>query len=596
MANIVPNSDEKVYQLHKFLGLNQSPDGDTQLKMGEAAVQMNWMTTREGHLKVRNGYKTVKRYSRPVRGLWSGYVAGVRKTVCCADGGVWELRKGESPRRLGDIEDRPTTMFGFANKVYFLNGIEYLVWDGSGYIETVAGYIPLVVSASKPEGGGTTIENVNRLTGSRRVKFSADGKATEYHLPEKPIRSVDKVEVDGKEPATEWTVDRVSGTVKFTTPPETGTNNVQIWYTVINNRRPEVESMRFAEQFNGASDTRIFLYGDGTATAIYSGVTEQGEGSAEYFPDLYEIRIGSGNAPLTGMIKNYSRLMSYKADGGAYSTEYGVKSLDDKSIIPVFKTTSVHKEIGNSAPGQVRLVKNVPRTMYGGNLYDWVYANPFSRDERNVKLSSEKVQATMHEADPEKVFAFDDDRNQEYYLFLNDEKGTCIVQNYQADCWYLYDNLPVTCACRVDDYLLFGFSDGRLVRFSRESYNDDGEPINAIFATGNMSFDRDYKRKHSSLIWLSMQPTAFANLKMTAQTDRRNDYLDKEAQNSVFSFASADFSNWSFSLNDAPQMERLKLKVKKFAYYKLILKSNYAASDATVLGVDFRVRYTGYVK
>ena len=42
MANIVPNSDEKVYQLHKFLGLNQSPDGDTQLKMGEAAVQMNW--------------------------------------------------------------------------------------------------------------------------------------------------------------------------------------------------------------------------------------------------------------------------------------------------------------------------------------------------------------------------------------------------------------------------------------------------------------------------------------------------------------------------------------------------------------------------
>jgi hypothetical protein len=46
----------------------------------------------------------------------------------------------------------------------------------------------------------------------------------------------------------------------------------------------------------------------------------------------------------------------------------------------------------------------------------------------------------------------------------------------------------------------------------------------------------------------------------------------------------------------APQMQRLKLKVKKFVYYQLILKSDYEASDATVLGVDMRVRYTGYVK
>ena len=43
-------------------------------------------------------------------------------------------------------------------------------------------------------------------------------------------------------------------------------------------------------------------------------------------------------------------------------------------------------------------------------------------------------------------------------------------------------------------------------------------------------------------------------------------------------------------------MERLKLKAKKFTYYKLIFTNDSANTTATVTSADVRVRYTGYVR
>jgi hypothetical protein len=194
------------------------------------------------------------------------------------------------------------------------------------------------------------------------------------------------------------------------------------------------------------------------------------------------------------------------------------------------------------------------------------------------------------------MFCFDDDKKQEYYIFLNDTPGTVLIHNYMIDVWYTYTSLWVSSAARSNDRLYLGLADGRVVDFSTDYPNDDGQPIDAFFASGHMAFDKDYKRKHSSVIWVSVKPTANANLLVTARSDRRSDYIDKAVTMSLSTFKSANFGSWSFLTNRAPQMERLKLKIKKFTYYQLVLKSNYAASDATVLGVDFRVRYTGYVK
>lgn len=595
MAKIQSAQESGVYTIRKFLGLNECADGDTQLKAGEAAEMRNWKVTPHHHLRVRPGCRTLRQFTGPIRGLWRGFVAGRWKTVCAADGGIWEV-SGRNFRRLGDCWDAPTTMFGFGGKVYFLNGHEYLVWDGEGFVDTVDGYVPLIATAIAPDGGGTTVENINRLTGKRRCQFSADGEAKEFQLPEKGLLSVDKIVIDTKVVELGWSVDKTEGKITFEEVPEAGNSNVEVWYTMPNTLRAQVEAMRFAEQFNGAADTRVFLYGDGSAKAIYCGITEDGTPSAEYFPDLYEILVGSENAPVTGMIKYYDRLMSYKSDGGAFATKYEITELADGSVIPGFKTVSINREIGNEAMGQVRLVENMPRTLYAGQIYDWVMVNYATRDERNARNIGQRVQMTMETADMERVFCFDDDSRQEYYIFLNDQAGTALVHHYGIDVWYQYTGLPVVCGTRGEDGLYFGLSDGRVVRFSEEYLNDDGTEIDAFYASGHMAFDRDYCKKYSAMTWVSVKPTANAVLEAAVRCDRETEERAKTVFMGLSTLQSADFSLWSFLTGRSPKIQRLKLKMKRFVYYQLILRSCCRASDATVLAVDIQVQYGGRAK
>ncbi len=594
MATISTRDDSKVYTIKKFLGLNESEDGDTQLKMGEASVLDNFEITNEYHLRVRPGYNVLHSFNGSVRGMWHGYVAGGEVTVCAADGAVWNITENGA-ENIGDILDAPTTFFGFGDKLYILNGIEYLVWDGIGYVESVSGYVPVVVTASAPGGGGMTLEPVNMLTGKRRVKFSADGESTVYQLPETNVTSIDFVFVENEEQTEGFTVDKAAGTVTFTEAPTQGSNNVQIFYNVANTLRGKIERMRFSEFFNGSSDTRVFLYGDGSNKAYYCGVTEDGEASAEYFPDLYEMQIGTANTPITAMARHYSKLLVFKPEA-VYATSYSAITLEDGSTTAGFYTVPIHRAIGNEAPGQVQLVNNYPRSFCAGNIYEWRLATTLYADERNAKNISDRVQRSMNNADASKLHTFDNDMTHEYFVFMGDEAGTVLVNNYEIGVWYMYTGLPVACACYDGTTVYLGFSDGRVVDFDHIYTTDGGEVINSRYESGNMTFDVDYKRKTSSIIWVSMKPAVNARILISARSDKKSDYAEKEVVSNLSGFDHVNFWHFSFLTNRAPQMERVKLKVKKFVYYKLVITSGSSHGDVTVLGIDQKVRYTGNVK
>ncbi len=614
MAVVLGGGNAKIFSIKRFLGLNESLDGDTQFQLGEASEMQNWRVTPQYHLRIRPGLKTVFRFTGPVRGLWCGELGGRARVVCAADGKLWAAEASACREaagglareaadtalfsEIGTLSDDRTSFFGFGNKLYVLNGHEYLCWDGTGRAAEVAGYVPLVVTASPPSGGGTRLENVNRLTAKRRARFSADGTAAEYVLPERNLASIDRVEVDGEALApSRWTGDGGSGKVRFTSAPAKGTDNVEIFYTAASSLRKQVTAMRCCETYNGTTDTRVFLYGDGTNKTIYSGLTEQGAPTAEYFPDLYEISVDSANTPVTGMMKQFSCLMVFKPDG-AFSVQYAAVTLSDGSVTAGFYVSPVNREIGNEALGQVRLVYNNPRTLYAGNAYDWLSVST-GRDERRARLISERAARTLHAAALEKAVSFDNEREQEYYLFLNDAAGTTLVHRYgggDAGVWYRYTGLPARCAARDGEAVYLGLSDGRLCDFSEAHTSDDGAPIPCLWKSGNMDFGADFQRKYASLIWVSLKPDTHARLTVTAQTDKRSTYTAKLVPANLATFTAMDFRHFSFITNRNPQIERVRLKVKKFAFYKLVLSCDEDAATTTVLGVDMRVRYTGYVK
>lgn len=588
MASVATEDSTTIYQLQKWLGLNESPDGDTGLKMGEAAQMRNFRVTRENHLQIRPGYAPVCALAEnaPVRGLWSGYVNGVFHLLCACGGRLWDVdRESWAKNDLGEIADEDTFFFGFDQKVYVLTGREYYRWDGTGGVEVVEGYVPVVTTAAPPAGGGTLLERVNLLTGKRRARYSPDGAATVFQLAETGIDEVLSVEGTG----VSWTADPAAGTVTFASAPAKGVNTVTITWRKGSGSRERVTAMRFAEFYNGSTDARVFLYGDGTNETVYSDLDENGRPTAEYFPDFNVMAVDTANTPITAMIRHYDRLLVFKSDA-AYTARYDAMTLETGAVTAAFYATPLNRAIGCAAPGQARLVQNCPRTLFGRSVYAWALASGAARDERNAKRISDRVENTLAGFDLAACTAFDDEQRQEYYVICGDR---AVIHNYGNDTWYYYDHFPARCVAAVDGELYFGTEDGTLMHVSRQYRNDALAPIDAYWESGSMDFDRDWRRKYSTEIWLSIKPESQGRVTVTAQSDRKSEYVRKEAAAGLSTFTNVSFAHWSFRTNRKPKVQRVRLKVRKFTFYKLILSSCSASAAATVLAADFRVRYAG---
>ena len=613
MARIATNNDTTILKLRSFLGLNENPDGDTTLKQGEMAEMRNFRITKDKHLQIRPGSKTVLSLADALAalggesaqgesearcgGIWRGAVGGREHILAAYGGHIWDIDlERASARDKGAATQDETTFFGFGGKVYLLNGHEYMSWDGgddTGFAE-VEGYIPMVQTATSPAGAGTTLENVNRLTGKRRVAFSPDGTAKEFVLPEGEIDQVVSVKLLGEDVG--YTADLAAGKVTVTgDAPAAGTNTLVITYRKGEGTRSDVTGMRYCELFNGSTDTRVFLYGDGSNRALYSGLDyDTGKPSAEYFPDLYEVAVGESNTPLTALVRHYSRMMAYKSSS-AWVIDYGTVALEDSITTAAFYVRPVNRQFGNEAMGQVKLLENNPLTIDVGSVYQWKpnsYGN-ITGNENNAKRISDRVAYTLRSMELARVRTFNIKCDHEYW-FLQD--GRAVILNYANDSWYIYEGLSFSRLLEVENEK-YGFcEDGRVVHFSRAYRNDDEAPIDCYAATGAMDFDRDWLLKYSPMIFVAMQPETGARVYVTVETNRRSDYPEKLVAYNLATFEHVDFGHFSFSTNRKPQVHRVKMKVKKATFYRLIFKSNSASATATIIETDVRLRYAGTVK
>ena len=128
--------------------------------------------------------------------------------------------------------------------------------------------------------------------------------------------------------------------------------------------------------------------------------------------------------------------------------------------------------------------------------------------------------------------------------------------------------------------------------------NPDGEvqKITAVWESGFMDFGADFRRKYSSQIYVSMLPQSSSTMTVTAATDRRSEYMEKDITTNIFTWPTANFVDWTFDTNDTPKIKRIRLKVKKFVYYKLIFRVDREGAKATVLGYDQEVRFASMAK
>jgi hypothetical protein len=505
------------------------------------------------------------------------------KVTYLAEG--WYMDGGEVTLTDYGIAITGTPVIGDLITVTYTASYVETQWSMQNIADGSHGYRPLVATNIAPNGGGSLLEEVNKMNGLRRAWISGDGTNATFTMPE-TFHAIDKVIDLGTQetvPSTaySWTAD--TNTITFNTAPAQADNNYEIQYSVSTNFGSTIAAMRYAEMYAGTQDSRVFIYGDGSNRTFYSSIDYLGHPRADYFPDLYEVTVGDTNTPITGMIRHYTKMLAFKPLE-TFSIDYGVVTMADGLMTPAFYTTPVNKNAGNQAVGQVQLVLNAPRSLCQGNLYEWrngsAYSANLSIDERQAKRISDRIYDTLRKMDFSKVHCYDDNLNTEYYIV--DDDGNALVHNYFCDAWYYYTGVDARVLMAVDGTLYIGTKSGKIMYLDEKKLSDNGKPIECRWESGSMDFGASSMRKYSSTLWVGIKADNKNAVTVTAKTDRSEENAEVDVEPEF------DF--------DMPKMTKIKVKVKKFVFYKLIFTSRNSDSRVTIVDTEIKVRVTSQAK
>ena len=247
------------------------------------------------------------------------------------------------------MNPRKSTSFIFNNRLYIIDGKNYLVYDGVDVKSVLDNaYIPLTYINIIPSGENADIgkehEQRNILQPKFRHTFIADGTTTEFFMNDNALDEISEVKVYGqtKVKGTDYTVDLTHGSIKFASAPAKPENTIQIagangdnvYYPEMYAGIEIVAKKVFtsvsgvADECNEVSrlitdctiatiyDNRVFLSGNPNYPnhIFYAARNSTGYVDPSYFGVLNYMQDGVGIAPITGMITVADTLMVLKDD------------------------------------------------------------------------------------------------------------------------------------------------------------------------------------------------------------------------------------------------------------------------------------------
>ena len=599
MATLPQQKTIEPITIDKFLGLNLSNTGDTQIKLGESGNMNNFYITNDFKLRKMYGYKSFYNFGTPIKGMMPAVLNKIHYLLVATGGKLYYFLSDEldneedwdnlQPHEIGTIGNEDCSFFTFNNKVYILCG-KYMSWDGTT-LKEVEGYIPKVFISTPPSGGGTEFEQINMLTGKKHQTFNGDGSSTTYKLAEKNIDSVDKVEVDGEE-IIEYTTDLIEGTVTFTTAPSQNMDNVDIYWNKDNGNRSKIEKMRFGTIFGGDVDTRVFLYGNpDEQNRIRYSAPEDGIPSVEYFETFSQLDIGPKNFAVTDLTRQYDRLLVTTNKPEAYYLSISMIQIDEETSASSIQTFPLNEAHGNIAMGQGQVINNDPVTIENGAIIRWKSTNV--RDERNMSDISQKIKLDLIGMNLVNTKTLDHQSENQYWICIGNK---IYIYNYYNDTYSkvtISDDLSQI--SDLDGVVYMATDQGKLVRFGEEFDDFDGNIINARWEMDFYDFGTPYLRKTMKKLWVLMQPQSKASATIGYISNKNESPIKKNIEYSLVFLDNVDFSNFSFQISNNPQPFRLKLKAKKFTNLKIIIE-NIEKTDCTILALSLRVETGGESK
>lgn len=304
-------------------------------------------------IETRPDIELVESYDNTIFGRFSYKVGNTKMQIIHCGTKLYKVVNGEKTELFTGMKPARSQSFVYNNIFYIKDGINYLKYDG----ETISSvelnsYIPTTSIARKPQGGGSTYEDVNMLSSYRKNTFVADGESTVYYLDAKDIDDVSpivKIYEKILTPLTDYTWDAQAGTVTFKTAPDLpltdGQATVEITF--------QKTVLGYADRIKKCTiltvfDNRVFFSGnqDYPNTVWHSSLN-----NPSYCSDLDYYNEGLDLSPVKSMVAGNNALWVFKEPSQANTTVFYHNPVIDSEYGKIYPSTHSSISTGCIANG-----------------------------------------------------------------------------------------------------------------------------------------------------------------------------------------------------------------------------------------------------
>lgn len=414
-------------------------------------------------IRTRPDMEVQEEFATTVWGVFFYKVGNLQMQLIHSGTKLYRIANGEKTEIYTGLNPRRSQAFIYNNIWYFKDGINYLQYDGEN-IGEVVGYIPTTSIGRKPEGGGTTYEDVNMLTGLRINTFSADGESTEFYLDTQnidadfyPLVSVNDLMLD----IGEYTVNSQSGKITFNVAPEApltdGQDNVSVKFRkTIAGYRNRINNCTLLQVF----DNRVFFSGnpDYPNTVWHCSLDEP-----SYCSDTDYYNEGLDLAAVTGLVAGNNALWVFKESNQANTTVFYHNPTIDSEYGKIYPSTHSSVSIG-CIGGAINFNDDIAffsergmEAINGDVTTEQVVAHRSSLIDRVLLARSREKYADMFVEEWEGyllVFI-------ENEVFLADSRAMFTNENHAEYEWFYWKfDKSITCSSVHDGILYLGTVDG----------------------------------------------------------------------------------------------------------------------------------------
>ena len=578
----VPSSPKRsVAVIDEFLGVDFT-NSPSNVDLKKSPNGVNMIRDVPGKVRKCMGYETIKTYDSRING--AHFRHGDQEYLIHSG---TKLYKGDAVL-YSDMNDARSKSWQIEDSLYIVDGKALLVYDGTTVKKASdSAYIPTLTIAKAPSGGGEQYEPLNLLqpgftelfAGTAtdktfQLSFSGlDSKTVQAWLLNSSGNWVQKYE------GTDFSVNRSTGSVTFNTAPGvspvSGEDNVKITaYRTVSGYADRINKCRIGILFgvNGAAD-RIFLSGN-PDYINYDWYCDYN--NPLYWPDTGYATLGTAKSAIVGYSIINDRLAAHK-DSMEDDRNVILREGDITDNEPTFKIVNTLQGAGAVAPYSFAYLSNEPLFLTDLGIYA-ITPQDITGEKYSQNRSFYLNGKLLEEPNLSEAYAcvFKD----LYWLCLNNVAYILDgLQPLQTDKSLPYatrqyvgfyrTNLPARVMWTHDSRLYFGTPEGKICRFfddpeSLLAYNDDGEPIHAIWDTPDFYGNLFYKNKTFRHLDVRLASAIATSVKIWVQK-RGLWSLIKEDNSSAryFSFMSLVFSKLSFSPDTTPKTIPSKIKVKK---------------------------------